>query len=152
MRVDSPSPPEVHTCSPEGEDAAPGASQSASEDGSKANTEKANNSTDADPEADDQSMTLSCRTNQTAKLISLDKSSKPETSRGWAQFERQMERLQSAVKRATAISATQKDDTAEADDTTIVIKTITLSLTDNVKFLLPWDVCRTWQVVVSFLK
>ena len=63
-----------------------------------------------------------------------------------------MERLNSAVKRATAISATQEEDTADMDDAPVVIKTITLSLTDSVKFLLPWDVCRTWQVVGPFLE
>lgn len=147
VRVDSPSPSEVHVYPLQIEGAAPGASQSASEDDSKANTEKANGGTDADSGVGDQSMTPSRCTSQTNKLISPDKS----TSRGWVHFGKQMERLNSAVQRATAISATQQDDTAEVDDSPIVIKTITLSLADNIKFLLPWDVCRTWQVVFSSL-
>ena len=56
VRVDSPSPPEAQTCSLESADAAPGASQSTSDDDAEANNKKVNNSTGTDSELSNQSM------------------------------------------------------------------------------------------------
>lgn len=64
----------------------------------------------------------------------------------WTEYKRQMDRLDTAVKRAIAVVDSEAADKSADDTTEEKAKTITVAFDDSQSYRIPWDACRTWQV------